>query len=436
VFSKVGRSCDESRLECIWITEKLADQQGTKLTGFDFSIGGIVRAYESLVHALGEDWFEANSVGLEAKSTNDDKPSYGYLYHKPAHPLIEWCSFFPTWQAECERTGQLLQSRDMLNLALLGQSLEKIRYDQKFYNLINRLKEPDDFYATAWEIEVAASYAAQGLKVQFVEEQRTPTPDLYVTDAFGNNGFWVECKNRDAANDRQTQDVWKQTEKRLLQYLDRRQLNYRIVITAHKVLDPGDASKIRRFVIEAIEREFEPVGFLRIAGANGTFTDRTGKFALTIHKLCEPDIPLDGDTFAFPSPRERADFGTFVCGRRDLHDGSIEITNPRAVQLICSGATRVQHVQSAFKSAVRQLPSSGPGVIHIRLPINSWVTELDKTKSQVESCLRRELTGNQNRRVNAVIVSIYYTELVQSGAFQYPNVKPITLIVEHTSPRA
>jgi hypothetical protein len=406
------------------------------MTGFDFTLERIIQAFDSLVQLIGVDWFETNTADIKPKSITSDKSVYSYLYHKSAHPLISWYLLFPTWKAECERIGHVFLPYDIISLALLGQSLEKIRGDKKFNSLINRLKQPDDFYATAWEIEVAASHIAQGLKVQFIEEQTTRTPDLYITDQLGNLAFWVECKNRDTDNDKQTQDVWQQIEKHVLQYLDTQRLNYQIVLTAREELRPGDASRIRRFIIEAIERKFEPPSLVRVPGATGTFADDTSKFVLTLHKLSEPDERLDAATFALPSPRDRTDFGTFVCGRRDLHNGKIEITNPRAVQLVYSGAARIQGVQSAFKSAVKQLPETGPGVIHIRLPINSWVTDLESTKSQVESYLRRELSGNQNRRVNAVIVAIHYTELVQDGAFQYPHVIPINIVVEHTNPRA
>lgn len=405
------------------------------MTRFDFTLEGIIQAFESLLKDVGTDWFEQNALSHKQKTIPEGKSAYSHLYRPRAHPLIEWYILFPNWKAECERIGKVFVAQEILNLALLGQSLEKIRGDKKFNKLINRLKQPNDFYATAWEIEVAASHIAQGLNVQFIEEQATPTPDLHITDKSGKS-FWVECKNRDLANDPQTQNVWHQVERQLLQFLEQRRLNYQIVLTAQEELKPGEASKIRKFITESIEQNFEPTSLLRLTGATATFKDDTGKFELTIHKLSEPDVQLDGDGFVLPSPREYADFGTFLCSRSDLENGRKIITNPRSIQLNCVGSIRVQGVQNAFKLAVKQLPKSGPSVIHIRLPINSWVTDLDDTKTQIENFLQKELSGGQNRRVNAAIVAMHYTELVSRGAFRYPDFKVVNIVVEHDNPRA
>lgn len=404
------------------------------MAGFDFTLDGIVQAFESLLKYVGKDWFEKKARSYMQKTISDGKSGYSHLYRPRTHPLIEWYLLFPDWKAECERIGQVFLSQEMINLALLGQSLEKVRGDKKFDKLIDRLKQLDDFYATAWEIEVAASHLVQGLNAQFIEEQATPTPDLYITDKSGKS-FWVECKNRDLADDRQTQNVWHQVERQLLQYLDQWQLNYQIVLTAQEALKLGEASKIGKFITETIQQKFEPASLLRITGASATFKDDSGKFELIIHKLSEPDVQLDGDKFTLPSPREHADFGTFVCKRIDLENGRKIIANPRSIQLNYVGSVRVQNVQSAFKSAVKQLPESGPGVIHIRLPINSWATELGESRMQIENFLRKELSKDQNRRVNAVIVAIHYTELIQRGTFRYPTFKPINIVVEHDNPR-
>src|SRR5262249_30588715 len=152
--------------------------EDTTLAGFDFTLGSIVQAFETLLRYVGTDWFEQYSLSHDEKTTPKGKSHYSHLYHPPAHPLVKWYRLFPSWRAECERTGQVFLPQDIRNLTVLGQSLEIIHYDKKFNTLISRLKQSNDFYATAWEIEVAANYVAHRFDVQFIEEQQTPTPDL------------------------------------------------------------------------------------------------------------------------------------------------------------------------------------------------------------------------------------------------------------------
>jgi hypothetical protein len=402
------------------------------IPGYDFTPDGVSRAFELVLDYVGRDWFEHSISSLHQDKTHNDA-NYNYLYRPTAHPLVEWYTLFFNWKTECERIGHFFLPHEILSLALLGQSLEKVASDKKFNTLISRLRQPDKFFATAWEIEVAASYVAQGLTVNFIEEQKIPTPDLQVIEKSGRT-FWVECKNREPANNRQTRDVWRQVERYILHHLEQHRLNYQIVLTARDQLKSSDVSNIRKFILQAIQK-FEPPSLLRVTGAVGVYTGDTGKYDLTVYKLSEPGVELDGDGFALPIPREHTDFGVFICNRRDLANGRKIIINPRSIQLSCAGSSRVQGVHSAFRSAINQLPQSGPGVIHVRLPLTSWTTDLNKTKMEIDGFLREKLSGNQNRRVNAVIVAIHYTELAQQGAFRHPIVTPFNIIVEHENPR-
>ncbi len=273
----------------------------------------------------------------------------------------------------------------------------------------------------------------QGLQVEFVEEKDTQTPDLHITHKSGMS-FWVECKNRDTSNDKQSHDIWKQIERHILQYLVERRLNYQIAFFAREELRQAHVSFLKNLVIETIEHNFEPQALLRLPGATITLSDNANKFDLTICKLSELDVKLDSDSFRLPISRDQTDFGTFTCENTELDDGRTIIQNPRAIQFSYANSVRVQSVKNTFKKAVKQLPITGLGVIYIRLPINSWVTDLAETMKQIEQYLRKELSGKDNRRVNAVIVSIYYTELVESGAFHYPVYKPFRIVVEHTNP--
>lgn len=397
---------------------------------FQFTLEAIVHSFHSLITYLGEDWFQEKVTQIDHQRATQKVA--GNLPHAD-HPLIHGYLLFPSWKSECEQKGFVWFPEEIVNIALLGQSLEMIKNDKKFHKLLARLKQPDDFYSTAFEIEVAASHIEQGLKVEFVDEKEIPTPDLRVSNG-SNDCFWIECKNRDLSNEKQTEDVWAQIQGILLRYLEINHLNYQLIIFANQQLTIKDVSLVKNFVIQTIEHQFEPRSLIRLPMASITTNDTTNKFKLIIYKLSEPDEELNSDIFKLPYPEVKADSGIFICKRSDLANGKSIIINPQAIQFHYTNSLRVQRVENAFKKAVRQLPESGPGVIHIRLPINSWVTDLSETQMQVEKYLRKELKGNLNRRVNAVVVSIYYSELTENGLFKSVVYKPYTLVVEHTNP--
>lgn len=407
------------------------------MSGIEFTYEAVVMSHQMLLRYIGADWFQENIASLKNEKTAGKFSQDAYFDLQSIHPLIEWCLLFSNWKAEVAQLDSTELPGDIVNLALLGQSLHVISDHQKFDKLITRLKSEKEFFSTAFEIEVAAAYIVQGWKVDFIDEEDIPTPDLFVTVGKGT-AFWVECKNRDGSNsvDKRTGVLWKQVEHYLLDYLKQHSLNYQVVISAKKELQNNDVPYLRKLVIDSIEHKFEPRHLLRLPGASVTVADDTNNFGLTIYKLSEPDVNLDGKSFEWPFPRYYSAYGTFTCERKDMTGGGIRIRNPRAIQFRPLGSSnRIQSVKDAFRSAARQLPASGPGVIHIRLPINSWVKDLDETKRYIEHYLGTELSGRHNRRVNAVIVSVYYLELVQHGAFQYPIYKPITIFSEHKNPK-
>lgn len=385
---------------------------------FTFTHESIVQSFELILQYIGVEWFEKN---VAVKSD------------KRQHPLIEWYLLFPSWKENSTPQNIGSPTPPIVEIALLGQALQMISGDVKFNKLISRLKQPKEFYATAWEIVVAAAHIAQGLQVEFVEEQRTRTPDLRVTDRLGNT-YWVECKNRVLEQDRQSQNIWKRIEDTLVKYLDKNNLNYQIALSMNGKLEPKDANYLRDFVIETIEHKFEPKSLLRVPGASIRVGDISNRVVLEIHKLAEPDTELDGNIFTLPVSLDQMDFGTFSCGRADLPNKQVVLVNPRAVIFCYTDSVRIEGVENTFKSALNQLPVSGSGVIHIRLSINSWVTDLSETVSRIQNFLRKELSGGFNRRVNAVVVTIYYTELVKEGAFRYPVYKGIPILVKHQNP--
>ncbi|MBA3920548.1 MAG: hypothetical protein H0X31_02095 [Nostocaceae cyanobacterium] len=101
------------------------------MTGYEFTMEAIVQAFQLLLKYIGAEWFREQADPFERKLTADELARHEYRNTQPAHPLINWYLLFPSWKAECEKRGTVSLPPQIVNIALLGQSLNNSPYARK-----------------------------------------------------------------------------------------------------------------------------------------------------------------------------------------------------------------------------------------------------------------------------------------------------------------
>ena len=121
---------------------------------------------------------------------------------------------------------------------------------------------------------------------------------------------------------------------------------------------------------------------------------------------------------------------------RRQEDGRTFLRNPKAFAFIAANPPdRVKGVVGALGEARKQLPRSGPGVVWIRVPDNTWTDQLGSSFERAEILIRQQLSGDHNRRVNAVILMTRCFERMEKEGLVGLGYRPLMLQVPHANPR-
>ena len=165
-------------------------------------------------------------------------------------------------------------------------------------------------------------------------------------------------------------------------------------------------------------------------GVKGKSADGLDRFLLRFISEPDVDVPfnsiqgVEDNDFTFEGVLIRQENGTAV------------VKNPKLF-VIKDGADpdRYDGVLNAFKSGKGQLPEEAPGVIWIRIPAPKNRPEMIRNLEQMAKRIHSELSGDNNRRVNAVNLSIRYFSDEPNGELQAKTYKEQSNWVTHDNPR-
>lgn len=401
-------------------------------------------ALDAIAALLGQKWIERKlreeeSVRQQIRATVDNR-KHSYLLRKAPHPLILWCIFTRTWlDSPADRDVPIPQST--YRLAVLAAAIASAKGARGFENLVPRLKRESEFESAGFEAVVAASYVDSGYDVEFVPV--TPgaqTPDLRVRMPDGHE-FWVECKCRDvvAERDRRVAGFWRDLQSLLMQRLGPSKTNVMIAIKCLGEPAREDLKPLRDFVLDRI-RVTPPMNMFRepirlskpikISPIAGEFR----AYEIAAQVIAPPDEEYDVDSFGFNCSE---DFEYFTSGAECMHlvEGGARVKNPFCYAFkVDLPSDVVPGILNTFKSAVDQLPREGPGVVWLKIPDGAWGDDLEGFMSRVVESLRRELSGDHNRRVNAVIIHARGFDATPTDG-DPPIYRSVQLMVEHANPR-
>lgn len=407
----------------------------------DLDVKTIIRYVSIAYETIGIKWLSRKLKEEKRRQKQDklglEKRKHTYLYRASPHPLVQWSIEAERWREACIKSRKMELKEVVLKLAILGKSLEQARTCKGFDRLKNRLKIKKQFYAAAFEAEIAASYTARNWDVEFVEEGNERSPDLKITRDDGAD-FWAECKCRDALTerDRNLNSFWKELESTLLRTLGPKKLNYAICIKALKDPEFAQLPALKNVIFDAVDKG--GIGHFDIGIGDSkieSVSDPTGNFLFSVTKLVDPDEEINTTEIGFQSS-ENFDRVVIVSEVKTDTTGDTRFRNPIIIALKnVNPSDKVTGIIHGFKSAVGQLPQEGPGVIWIRIPDNAWSDNIDQSFKQAEDLLRAELKGTHNQRVNVVFLMTRVFQKLEKDGQTGLSYKPLKLAIEHENPR-
>lgn len=358
-------------------------------------------AVDEAVSILGNDWFarRLSKEKADRAIAQGRDPMRQRVLHRPRHIIVEWYLTFLAWLEAFVRHDDQACPQGSMFLASFSGDLAKVKDCSGLHHILPRLRDPEEFLAAAFEVEVASYYVGSGWTVEFIETTVERSPDIKVTRDDGTV-FWVECKRRDELSGRDVliSKFWDQ----LLNVLYRawRPIKSNVAVTLIASGDPAleELDNLRNALVTAAKYLTEHVerNQMEVRG----FTSDC-KYRFTIDYLADPDqeIPL-------PFHMGPADLFFLQGHVRRSEEGTAYLINP----VLCSFTNEIPTdkyvgVFNAFKSAVGQLPEGGPGVIWIRLPYPQNEGHARADLQNMTAKLENALSGVHNTRVNCVVLS-------------------------------
>jgi len=402
----------------------------------DLNVKTIITLIDEVSIVLGEKWLKKKvnqeQIRNEGGSKNINNRKFSFLFRAKPHPLIEWAIEVERWRKACLESNRLVLNKAVLKYAILGKALASTKQLKGFDKLLPRLKQKKGFHSTAFEVEVASSYVAKKWDVEFIPEGIQKTPDLKIIKQDGSI-FFAECKCRDqlTKRDQKNETFWIEFSSSLLRILGPKKKNCTILV---KSLDDPVLSDIEPLIthitnyIETID-DIPSISYKSISKL-----DPSEKYQVVIQKLSDPDVEIESDGIGF-NATESFDKVTIVSEMKT--DGNKRyVRNPIILGFKNSiPSDKVTGIINGFKSAVRQLPKQGPGVIWIRIPDNAWRDNLENSFQLAESLLQNELSGIHNTRINAVILMTRIFQQLDKEGTNGLGYRPIKKIIEHENPR-
>ena len=404
----------------------------------ELSVDEIMQSAMTVADVVGRKWIkkhveeEEQEISRFKARANDRR--HAYMYRSPPHPLVRYIMDFERMRMEAVESWRLSPNQNMLSLVLLGQCLNKVKDLPGFDKFVPRLRGRESFYPAVFEIETAAGYVNVGSQVAFVPENRNEkTPDILVTRRSGEV-FWVECKCRDGLNERDQKiaEFWVILEEHILRVFGPKKISALIIVKSLRDPKREDIPQLLSLIFASIE-----------AGGLGEISPATGlhspvkvlgnQFELIVQPLAAPDQEISGSGLELlGANRDRV---TMLMESKVDALGKTWIKNPIILGFQnCRPIDKVRGLVGVFKSAASQLPKSGPGVVCIRLPNNFWANEFDVYAAEAVRQFSGELSGENNRRVNMVLIKSMMHEHLSDGQRTGIGLRPVTVPIEHKNP--
>ncbi|QOP42146.1 hypothetical protein [Sulfurimonas marina] len=300
-----------------------------------------------------------------------------------------------------------------------------------FDKIINRLKMQEEFYSSAWEVEVASFYLNKGYQVEFIEEGKDKSPDLKITTD-ENKTFWAECKCRDiyTERDKKINKFWDDLESALLRNLGPNKINAFIIIKSLRDPEAKELDTLKTFLFTCINSACKSIKKI-----HSFIEPITKNYEIAITILSQPDEEITSSSLTF-NLSEKLDRMKHSCDFQINQNNKPIIKNPIFIGFKnVKESDKVSGIIDGFKKAVKQLPEEGPGVVWIKVPDNAWNDNLEKSFLEAEALLKSKFTKGQNTRVNVVHLLTRLIHKIENEENNGLSYKPLVLSVENKNPK-
>lgn len=396
-----------------------------------------IELMKNVSQIIGEKWIEKKLNDFNTKQEKNkmlqekDKhvQRFDFLTESDIHPLISMFYHIRRWNKEYE-ANQLLSmeniSEQIVKLYYLYYILSASKDSVGFEKFLTRLKKINEYEFALFEIEVAFYYKLKDKNVEFLEEQVYKTPDLKISNMTSSIFVECKCKNNKSEEDKEIENFFNQLQKILLNECSKRSLYAIIVI--HYLAKPhiDDLIELKKFILNSISNGglglIENEVLIQVPNP-------TDKFKVAVKRLELNDGIQTRDGLYLPKCIDLNYSFVMAFGNENgkaIEKPQIFAYRNEVIQV------NIKSYERIFKSAVKQLPKEGGGIVWIRIPEHKWDNEIGKAKEAVGKLIK----GSYNTRVNAVVFMTMRTnkELINSKQLKIIY-SPKYEIVEHNNPK-
>lgn len=404
-----------------------------------------LKAIKTIETIVGKKWLDKRLQKIYQKNEqNKKKPldkmrSGSYLFEPKSHPMVQTIFFVKEWLNQIKQQPAILlnpiiePNEHVLKVIYIARILEASKQIKGFKKVSTRLLDISQYDSTFFEAEVAAIYYKKNFEVEFVEESQEKSPDLKIT----KNGVnvWVECKTRKNLTNKQEKHnaYWDDLKASLLKKLRPNKINVAIVINAAEELEREEIQPLHNFIIDSIKSG--GIGNYDIKTGKVNFEyDPTKKFAIAISVLSKADeVKISNFNIILPDK----DY-SFIsdCDFSNQSNTIFSFQNPFILMhKTISKQDNIKGIIHTFKTAVKQIPTKGPGIIWIKTLNNNSKDKFEDSFNEIEKVLKKELKGNKNQKVNYVVIhTVSLVNMLFTPNIKNLKIEPIQKSIRHENP--
>lgn len=400
----------------------------------DVDVETMERLVSMACEILGRDWVRKRrdkDIAERQRVTQMAHHKRVHRYTAP-HPLVQWFYEYDNWIQVFKADNDVPISQSAILLSSFASNLVKAAECPGFASVIERVRKPGEFFSASFEIEVAVGYVNRGWEVEFFPPSDVRTPDLkVVTPEKGT--FWVECKCLDVQTERDARRAafFDRLKESIYKQWGPNKINVDLTVRCAQDPELPDLQLLVDVIIKAGERVTSTkrgTTWFWIAGKH-----LNSKYEYIVRPLTGPDKEIINPRF-----KDRgADQFEVMMQASPATDGSLRARNLKLFHFSCATPSdRYLGALHAFRSAKSQLPEAGPGMVWIRIPFHAGQKNAEKDLELLVKKLEGEMSGEQNRRVNGIVLSSrVFSDEKNEGqdALTYHH---LCRIIEHKNPKS
>lgn len=399
----------------------------------------LTNSFETAVEFIGRDWLESqfdehfdNDPNETVDFRTDEKPDLLIQYHLASVYLGKREEKFPEFLPEGQpnepalrftNLGNFISGLDTAGIVTPeGQSVDKSLRD--FFS--HRLRNPDEYKQSSYEIKVGSIYSQLGHEVSFIEEGKQKAPDILIPCE--NSEVRIECKRCGMPGDLEKRDgIYQSLINRLTSVSHTPAI---FLFDFSRVPTPEEAQKIDEYLPEELCRSTEaevsvPFGSIRVLPYREyTRTKRIPTAGMDAGEQLEFFYDYYIKPVIYAKTGEELElYEDFERATIETHENKVAISSreadyfdPMFVGLrFDSEDDLITPIVRQFDATSGKFDKEHPNLLHIDVPYLEKLSRDDFVR------LHQRLRGklNVNSRVSAVAVTTEFTEWNENNKLDY-----------------